>query len=78
LPEADRRFIDAFRGQQQLLLTKRGAGEPHVLIDQTAQREANNCNGNAILLKMIVGIGIDKTSSANGTRISLRSRKPQK
>ena len=51
---------------------------PSMLIDQTAHRDANNCNGKAILLKIIAGIGIARTKSANGTHTSRKKRRPQK
>jgi ABC-type transport system involved in cytochrome c biogenesis ATPase subunit len=35
----------------------RSTGMPSTLMDHTAQREANNCRGKAILLKTIAGIG---------------------
>src|SRR6185503_1908027 len=65
-------------GLSSMMFPCRSTGIPRKLMDHTAQRDANNCSGNAILLKMIAGIGIARNSKPSGTSSHCSSLKPQK
>ena len=56
----------------------RKTGIPHMLMDQTAKRDANICGGNATLLKMIAGMGIASNSKPREPTSSLRDDDPRK